>query len=77
METTAGRNAKIIYTMRQMYTDLGFPRRKVMRDAKSDDFSVFGFEEGGRIYFNLPKYESYLERCQDDLIEARNRRRGR
>ena len=74
MEATIRGEGRIIFTLSQMEKKLGFPRRKLQADAKSKDFSTFGFENSGRYYFNLPKYESYLERQQDDLEAARSRR---
>lgn len=74
MEATIKGEGRIIFTLNQMEKRLGFPRRKLQEDARSEDFSMFGFEHNKIYYFNLPKYESYLERCQDNLIEARIRR---
>lgn len=77
MEATIKGEGRIIFTLNQMEKILGFPRRKLQADAKSSDFSSFGFENNGRYYFNLPKYESYLERRQDDLEAERAMRLGR
>lgn len=74
MEATIKGEGRIIFTLNQMEKTLGFPRRKLQADARSGEFSTFGFESGGRYYFNLPKYERWLERRQDDLEEARTRR---
>lgn len=77
METKIKGEGRIIFTLNQMEKTLGFPRRKLQADVKSGEFSTFGFENEGRYYFNLPKYESWLERKQDDLEAARARRNRR
>ena len=77
MKATIKGEGRIIFSLNKMEKDLGYPRRKLQADAKSGDFSMFGFEDNGRYYFNLPKYERYLECRQDDLIAERERKAGR
>lgn len=73
MEATIKGIGKTIFQMGEVIK-MGYPRRMVQEDVKSEDFSAFGFQNGKTYYINLPKYERYIECRQDDLEAGRARR---